>query len=463
MKTNSLKELLHSYLYSIYFPLTIALLAYLTWVTPSAYSWPFILLYFAFSFLPLIGDDGRGYLPLIFYCIIIVNKDIHFIGGIPFTLIFSMIVICVSLIIFIIIKKYSMITEVLFFLFLALFMVFLISYFVSIFNDGITNRTGILYLLTFLFMLIIYSLLRSVLGREETMKYLANTIVCFSVAVSCQIFTEMLRTGSYLFASASFTLGWSYTKDTASTFLLLTLPFQCMFIKDKKYLYIIPIIITLLSIIYLSNSSGLTTLLIFAIPLVILTLKNYGKAFPYLTTFVLMVFLSTIGILFGLNQTFSDRVITSLNSFNLLNNDVQSKFIPYWNSFIEKPIIGSSITSFIKDDGTATLASNTILSTLNMGGIIGLVIFLLIEIFQYKIIITKKNEDKWLILVFLLMIELVGIINNTIYNIAILAFYFATLAVFQQTNRPDDVIMHDEFFNNYNSEEASKRATIIPN
>lgn len=357
MRTHSLKELLHSYLYSFYFPLTIALLAYFTWLTPFSYSWPLVLLYCAFSFLPLIGEDGRGYLPLIFYCIIIVNKDIHFIGGIPFTLIFSMIFLCISLIIFIVIKKYEMITEILFFLFLSLFLVFLISYFVSIFNNGISNRTGILYLLTFFFLLIIYSLLRSVLGREETMKYLCNTIVWFALIVSLQVFTEMIRTTSFSFASDSFSLGWSYTKDTVSTFLLLTLPFQCMLIRERKFFYAVSIVITIISILYLSNSSGLTTLLFFAIPLVILSLKDLGKASPYLIIFSLIALLATISILFGFNQTFSERVILSLKSFNLFDNEVQNRFSPYWNSFIDKPIFGPSIINFIETNGTTTLAS----------------------------------------------------------------------------------------------------------
>jgi len=49
------------------------------------------------------------------------------------------------------------------------------------------------------------------------------------------------------------------------------------------------------------------------------------------------------------------------------------------------------------------------------------------------------------------------LISKTIYNVAILTFILMTLSVYQQSNRPDEVLIYDGYFSNYNEDQKYLR------
>ncbi len=446
------RERISRYVNSIFFPIVVSLLAFLCWLCKTDFVWVFFPFYFISCFLPLFCDDGRGYLPLMFYLIIITNKDIHFVGGIPTVMILGIITFTISLIIYLIVRRPKFSVGSIFYSSIFLFVIFLISYLKSTIINGGSGRTGILYLLLFFILTCIHGIMNSVLGQGETMPYLAKTYCCFAIAASLETITALLIENSFELASPSFTLGWSYTRETVSTFLVLSLPFFSFLIHEKKPLWVIPAMLVVLSLIFLSTDSGLLCLIIFSIPLVFFTLKDYSVYSPYFIMFFLLLIGTVFGILMGVNPEFNSRIAKAalrINPFTDENKDIIKTF---FDETIKNPVLGPSITSIVNNDGTLSLKNNTILSTLTMGGFCGLALYVVYEINLYRSFAQKKMKGKSIFLLFLLMIELIGLIDNTIYNIALLLVILLSLSVFRQSNRPDEILIHDDFFESKNEE-----------
>ncbi len=457
MQIHTLRDNIKIYLNSLYFPLTIGVLAFFTWLMPGMWAWLFVSFYMILVFAPLFADDGRAYLPLIFYNLIIVSENIHFIGGIPVYLIISLIFYGISMVLYVIIHKPKMITGAIFFALLVLYLVFLVSYLISVVINGVAERTGILYLMAFFLILSSYTMMNSVLGKEETMPYYAQTVVIFATAAALEVTIKLISTTGFAFADDNFTIGWSYTRETVSTFLILSLPFFSILLNNKKLYWIFPELFVLFNTIMLSTDSGLLAILFFSVPMVILTLKDFGRVAPYYTLAVLLILGMTFGILMGVNANFNLRIVTAILRLNLFTEESLRNFQEPINYFTSNPVIGSSIATFVNKNGTITLTSNTILSTLQLGGILGASGYAIFEVAQYVTLIKKKASEKGFILLFLLSIEVIGLISNTIYNVAILTFLLMTLSVYQQSNRPDEVRIHDSYFVNYNEEQKYMR------
>ena len=453
MQIHTLRDNIKNYLNSMFFPMTIGLLAFLTWIMPGGWAWLFVPLYMILVFAPLLADDGRSYLPLAFYNLVVVSEDIHFSGGIPAYLIVSLIFYGISNFIYVILHKPQMITGSIFFVLLSLFLVFLVSYLVYVISHGVAESTGILYLITFFIILSAYIMMNSILGKAETMPYYALTAAIFGTVVALEVIVELFSNFGLHFADDSFTLGWSYTRETVSTFLILSLPFFSILISDKKIYWIIPELLVLFGIIMLSTDSGLLAILFFSVPMVILTLKNFGKVAPYYTLAVILIIGLTFGLLMALNVNFNKRILTAIMRLNLFSEESIKHFSEPIQYFLDNPVVGSSISAFVNEGGTISLSSNTIITTLQLGGSLGIVSYVAFEVIQYFTILKKEAKEKGIIFLFLLSVEVIGLISNTIYNIAILTFVLMTLSVYQQSNRPDEVSVHDSYFSNYNEDQ----------
>lgn len=435
-----------NYVNSLFFPMMTALLAFLCWLVRTDFVWIFFSLYILSCFLPLFSSDGRGYLPLLFFLIIITNKDIHFLGGIPVTMIIGITFFTISLIIYLIVNKPKLNTGTIFYSFLFLFIIFLVSYLKSTIINGGSGRTGILYLLAFFLLLCVHAMLNSILGQGETMPYFAKTYACFALAASLETFTIIIFENSFELASPSFTLGWSYTRETVSSFLVLSLPFFGLLIHEKKPIWAIPAILVILCLIFLSTDSGLLCLIAFIIPLIFFTLNGTSEYAPYFIMIFLLLLGIVFGLLMGINAEFNSRIAKAISRLNFFSDENRNAILSVWNNLKKEPILGQSITSIVNNDGTLVLANNTILSSLVLGGICGLAMYVVYEVNLYRSFIKKKMKGKSIFLIFLLMIEAIGLIDNTIYNIAILLVVLMALSVFRQSNRPDEVLIHDDFF-----------------
>lgn len=451
------RERIENFVNSVFYPVIIAVLAFFCWLLSTDYGWIPLLFYIALCFLPLFSRDGRGYLPLLLFSLIITDKDIHFKGGIPYTMILSISFFFLSVILYIIIHKPRMVKGKLFYPLLVLFSVFLISYFYCVASKRIFGSTGILYLIGFFCILVIYVLINSILGKEDTLPYYSMSICSISAAAALEVSVTLLQESIIDFASPSFTLGWSYTRETVSTFLMLSIPFFSILIHRKKVGWFVPEVFIFVNLILLSTDSGLLSLMLFAIPYILFTLKDFSRHYPYYVMFALLGVGIAFGILMGVNVSFNERIVRAVTRLNLFSKEAIDFYRPAMRNFLDNIVLGSSIQSLVMDNGTLTLANNTLLTTAELGGIFGLLAFVYYEFRQYQLVLSKHSTERWFLFLFLLNIEWIGLIDNTIYNIAILILLIAAMSTYQQSNRPDDLLVHESFYQDFDREYDSIR------
>lgn len=450
MPINTLLDRVRLYVDSLLYPLTLALLAITIWALPLLGSWIVAGVFALLSFLPLVSKDGRGYLPLLLMTLIVSNTDISFDSFQPY-LYLLFIAFMVSLVLYIVLHHLDFHRGDLFYPLLLLFFLFTISYLYNSSLQGVANRTGVFYLILFFGALVLYSLLCTVLGKKETFPYFSKTITFFALAIVCEIVIYCFR-NEWTIADSDFTLGWSYTTQTASTLLCLSLPFFSYLVYQKKFIFILGELFVIAAIILLSADSGLICLIFAVIPLILITFRSYGKYYSYISLVSIVVIGTTFAVLLALNTRFNTRVITALQALSLFDEPSswrKTLFDTAVENIVSNPVTGTSLLSFCNRDGTLTLSSNTILSTLVMGGSLGLVSYLIYECKLYYVCLKKKASSRLFFFVFLLMIELIGLIDNTIYNIAILLFVLIANSCYQMSNRPDDVLIHDSYYRNY--------------
>jgi hypothetical protein len=450
MPINTLVDQTKKYLASFFFPLTLAVLAVLIWTFSQAWVIVFVVIFCLMTFLPLLAEDGRSYLPLLLFAFIMTNVKISF-ATIPIYLYFVSACLMLSLILYLILHRVPFRRGDLLLTMAVLFVWFFISYLYNSSKQGLADETGIFYLVSFFIALVLYSLLSTVLGKGGVLPYFSETVVLLSLSIVAELFIYYFRNG-FEIAPVSFSLGWSYTSQTASTLLCLALPFYGILIYNKKIVWIIPEALTITSIILLSADSGLLCLIFMIIPLILLTFRSYGKFYSYISLVSIVAIGITFAVLLAVNTRFNARVMTAIQSLSLFDESAvwrKTLFEEAIKNIKTNPYVGTSISSFTNSDGTLTLASNTILTTMVLGGSIGLVFYVIFEIRLYYLCLRKQTPDRWLFFLFLLVIELIGLIDNTIYNMMILVFFLTANACYQMSNRPEDVLIHEEDYRTY--------------
>ena len=456
MQLIALDRRLKEFTSSSFFQIAIAVLAVLIWMMPGNLVWIFVSFYIVLTFFPLFSSDGRGYIPLIFFVTITVSSAVSF-QGLPTYLYAIGGTTLVSIILFLVIKKLPFRKGELALPMTLLFLTFLVSYLINLVRVETFDTTGILFIVSLFVILLTYILFNTCLKREDTILYFARTASILALAVSAEILLYQLRYG-FRIGDPDINLGWAYTNQSASTILCLSLPFFSMLIARKKPLWGILELFVIYGIISLSADSGLIVLILASIPLVLLSFRPYGKAYPYIVITILALLGLFLLVLMLVEDSFRDRVINALASLNLVsdqNPERSGLFRKGIDAFLAFPAFGSSI-SVMSDmtKGTVTFCSNTVITTMTMGGVVGLVFFALYEVRLYSSVLRKKNKEKWLFLLFLLVLELIGLMDNTIYNLFVLLFSLLAYSCYQISDRPDDFVVHDAFYRDYAFGEA---------
>lgn len=447
---------LRKYVSSFFFLLTLAFLSFLIWFIPSPYLWVPASLFMICTFLPLLSFDGRAYIPLIFFLAVSDRVPIG-IDRIPPYLFAVGGCIFLSLVLFLILRRLRLRKGELAIPLFLLFFVFLLSYLINAVRLQKAEGTGLFFLVFFFVFLLIYVFFNTVLTREDTNLYFARNVVVLSVLISLQVFLDFAFNERSI-GDPNFNLGWSYTSQTASTLLALSLPFFTMLIARKKYLAIPFELFVVSAIVVLSVDSSLLILVVFLLPLLLLGFRSYGKAFPYLA----ISFIAAFGVLFVFLMVFvpefQSRVLLAFSSLDLAHTrpaDRRELFESAVEGFLRYPAFGASISSMVSADGVVLLSSNTVLSTLSMGGSFGLAAFAGYEFWLYFTSIRKASDARWLFLLFLLEVEFIGLIDNTIYNLLVFLFLLLAYSCYQISDRQDDVLIHDSF-SRFSPEERRK-------
>ena len=448
---------------SIFYPILLALFSFCIWLVPSPYNIIFGVLYCLFAFVPLIDKEGRNYLPLLLFLIPASSKEIN-VSSIPLLSFFIIGSILLSMVLKIIIYKMPLRRGDLSLPLLGTVIIFLISFIFNIISRNDSSSTiAVLYIVGFLLLILVYVFLSTILGQSNMMMFLSKCIIMLSYVIILELLVYLIRNN---FASLeNVALGWSQSNGI-STILCFSIPFYAIIINNRKYWYYIFLLIPILfSIVILVVDSGILFLITLLIPLLLITYKSYGKIYPYISLFIVASFVISFAVLLVFNEVFTNQIFDVFRNISFTpNSNIRIHFDDYKmiDLFTSNIVLGSSISSiYIGED--FIFANNTIVSTLVLGGIVGLVFYLIYELDLYIIWARKKADIKYIFLMFLLAVEVIGIIDNVIYNFMNMLFILTCNACYHNSSRPDDVPIHNDFFvrKNQITMERSKSDTFI--
>ena len=101
MYTRIYLDKIKEFLSTTSFSVIVGIISFLIWFSSEPFNYIFITVYFLFSFIPLLSDDGKNYIPLFLFLLITSNKNLSFVDlNVQTWLLFSVMIL--SFIIFII-------------------------------------------------------------------------------------------------------------------------------------------------------------------------------------------------------------------------------------------------------------------------------------------------------------------------------------------------------------------------
>ena len=455
MYTRIYLDKIKEFLSTTSFSVIVGIISFLIWFSSEPFNYIFMAVYFLFSFIPLLSDDGKNYIPLFLFLLITSNKNLSFVDlNIQTWLLFSVMIL--SFIIFIIKNRLTFKKGDLFIPMTALILTIFVSYLYNAIKSSILLYQGALFLVFLTTALLTYALFCTILGNRECITFFSKNFALLSVFIILQLMFAYIRKGEYTFSNDNISLGWAFNKDMISTFLISSIPFILLLINRKKILYFVPLLLNLIALIVLGNNLSLLFVFFAFIPITIMAFKNFGKLYPYLSILSISSFIIVFSLLLFLNDIFNKRMIESL-SILLFFSDKSPVLKFYFDDAFSviktQYILGGSIKHYILSGNYLLFSSNTYLSTLVLGGIVSLIAYLYLEIRVLYHTLRKKVEERMIFFFFLISFFFVGLFTNTIYSIPILFLYLLSNSVYQMSNREDDIKIHKDY--------PQKRTTII--
>lgn len=431
------------------YPSLFALLSFVGWVTKMP--WPFALVESALCFLPLLAPVGRAYMAPLLLVLPIISEDVSF-QSIPPYMYVLLASYLVSIGLYIWMNKCPFKASKPSLAFLMLFFVFLISVIANIIQTGTYEPSAMFFVIGMILLLVVSLLNCSIMeNHKDSFHYLAVCISILSVLISLEVYSYYIWNPNDIFEN-NFFLGWSNAKAMVGTILVITLPFYGVLIYRKRW-ESVTCIFALISTFMLATKSGLLALVLGFIPLVLLSFRSFGRSYQYISLGLCCLFVGTFALLLGYAENFRQPFIESIQSLNLMASADAPLYSYGIDGFKSNPILGPSAQGLVGNVGGIETSQgmimplrDTVITTLYMGGILGLVSLGICKIAVYYSAIKRKSKDKWLFLFFLLITDFIGITDNTLFNLFFLTIYLLALAAFENASLYDKVKVKDRYY-----------------
>lgn len=447
MHIHKLFDWTKNYLYSFFYPLTLAILTFCIWLTPGNWSYLPAAFFSLFSFLPLIGTKGKAYLPLFLFLIALSSQEVR-LDQVNGPLLLAGISSLVSSFLFIFIYKKKMVLGKTFITSIILFITFALSYIYNMIVNQSYDFNSFAYIMMMMIVIIASVIIATILGREESLTYLSMTVALLALIIALESFTAIFSKHGFQYAGPDFSLGWANSISTPSTLLLCSLPFFSILINKKQYFYIIGELIVISGILLLSSYSAILCLTIIIFPMIFLTFRNEGKRYPYFILLSIVFTTAVLSCIISYDPIFNEHFIDAIRSINLCSSYPEGRkeiYLSAISEFIQSPVFGISIAGRFAE-GVATFAQNTVLSTMVLGGSLGLIAYLSYIINLYVIILSKQSKEKLLFLLFVLIIQIIGLVDNSFYKLPVFLLLVISVSTYQMSNRPQDAVIYQSSY-----------------
>lgn len=443
------RDLIERFVASWAFPATFAILSFAGWV--SKFPWPFAIIEALLCFFPLISGIGRAYQAPMLLFVPMISQDLSF-NSIPYYAIMVGVCYVVSLVLYIFLNRCRFKASSALFSYLLLLFLFLLSIIINIAVTSTYESSAMFFMISMIAILLITFLNCNMMeNHDDSYIYLADCICMLSILISLEIYSYYIWNSQDLYTE-QFDIGWATTKSMVSTILSISLTAFSTLIYHKRWESLISLP-AFAGMLLLATPSGLLTLIIGFIPLVLISFRSYGKAYPYISLFLSTAFVSIFSILLGFMEGFRNIFIESLHSLNLANSSNSPLYNYAIDGLRQNPVLGSSmqgltgtIGDLIARDGMIVPLRNTIMTTAYIGGSLGLISFIACEIITYVTCIKRKSKDKWAFLLFLIVTDFVGLTDNTIYNLFFFTIYMLSIAAFENSSTYDRVKVNDSYY-----------------
>lgn len=452
---------LRRYVDSIFFPLTLGLLALIGWTATyftgdQSFYWAPAAIFSVLAFAPLLGRDGRGYLALIILLAPIVSSPLSFANIEPAMIVMTASTV-VSVVAFLLIRRPAFHLGRLFYPIMLLLLIFAASALFDLTRGGELHRESFWFLAGMVSIFLLYLLIVPMIYEDRVFDYLSGVLAVFAGVLAVEIFCFLGRSDSQLVSGIK--LGWAQSSTMASTLLVCSLPFSCMMIKEPGWpgkLYLLPLALALAGIFLLKTVSGLLATILILIPLIFLVFRSY-RYYPYLVIAALVGLIGSTALLFVFDENYFNLMLDSLAYLRSFFSGSIAEHRLGIEMFVQAPIVGPSINSlydlFGSGKGYIRLLDNTVVTTLVMGGSLGLAAYAAHMVNLYALVFQRRNPNRYFFLLFLLISEVIGLIDNTLYNLMYMFIFFLTVASYENSSRRPQIVVRQKYFSNY----ANKR------
>lgn len=442
---NKIDKFFGSFLYLIIVSLISTIIWGLKFINNDISLYSFLFVYsILLLFVAFFAKDGKAYYPIFLNCMICfcVSPDA---GNLSIQLIVLVIIMALSIIIFFL-KKFFIYKNVkLTFGYmnipiLAMLFVLVLSYILNHFiYPTIYDKSG-LYLLLLTIGVCAISVVLSMTSNTNkenyTNNYLLKTAACLEIALIIEHFVLTIinykTTGNFTFSLYMDMLGWGTRNNYATLSCFCLIFIYLLFIKNPKqhwYYLILFLIGSLLTFATMSRSGQLQIIGLYLFVLIYTPFKFKKYYIQIMQIYLAILILAGIiisiypNILHVLERLIQEG--TDLNGREMLYDLVIKH--TFSNNFYT--IFGGSTqylyqltidAEFKYLQTTFMLAHNTYITALAFGGMLGLLTLIYHQInLIYKTIKYAKDDLKYFMLMYLVIIYLLGIIENSQFSFAV--------------------------------------------
>lgn len=403
---------------SIVYSLVMAAMAFLCWYFPKSLV-PSII-FSVLAFLPLFGNEGRGYIISFLAIIPATSRRIGF-NDVPISIFIMCLSVCLSLIIYIIIRRPRFRLGYLTMPWLAMAFVLLISFIYNVYvvKPEVINNNGLYYIFGFFLIIFIAVAVGSVTTGRDRLLSLAKAMTAIGFLITAETFTFFWKNPELLGGRGTLVLGWSSNPNVTAMFLSLTIAFFGILVYRRYWWYAFLFVPVALALMFTASRCGYLCLAISLVPLTLLSFRSYGKAYPYLSLLSLSVVALTVIVLFAYNAEWLQKIMEAFKEVGFGQNGRETLYEYGIKQFKINPLVGTSVNALFIYKGSyndINLLHNTLITYMVSGGSCALACLAVYYFMAYYRVVLVKNPFKWHVLLFMAMVECIGAVDNGIVD-----------------------------------------------
>lgn len=440
---NKFINIIDKFFGSIFYIMLVSLSSFLIWALNSINndlsSNVFLLFYSIYLiFAAFFAKDGKAFYPIFLNCMICFTFTPDT-GSLSIQHLILLIILMLSIVLFFL-KKYFIYKDLKFtfgYINISIFMILGMVLLSNILNHFMyqneNDLNGLLLLLLSIgicFISLILSISSNTNNKNYTEYYLLKTCFWLQIALILETLFKLLMifksNGSLSMASLDIDYGWGNrnTYCTLSSFTILFI--FLLFIKNpKKYFYALILFLcgSILTICLPSRSGQLQIIGIYIFVLIYIPFKYKKHYIKIMELYLLILIFGFIMVsIFPQCLYIFERFVT--NGFDSNGRDIiYNEVIKHTFSNSLYTLLGGSTTYLyqlgsdlygLNAGTTFVLAHNTYVTALAIGGIFGLIALIIHQINMiYKTIRYVKGDSKYFLLAYLIIIILLGCIENS--------------------------------------------------